>query len=316
MAKIVIVGAGCFGVSTAYHLLKRGFTEVTILDRSAVLPAPDAASNDMNRVVRSSYSDIFYTKLAREAMIAWKNRSEWRDTYRESGVLVLGFSENEAYANQAYQNDLVLGATLTQVADTEAIRSTFPSKVPTATFDNISGYLNKEGGWADAGQGVTILIDKVISLGGKILPGKPVKRITRSNDGKANGVECEDGTSYEADTVIIATGSWTPSTFPDLAADYTSGLSTGNIPVIINFQTGFYIFPPTNKGIVKMGMHLAGYTHLHKADIVDGTIDPDVAIKFSVERSYVGTDGSRPGMAVTELDLAQLCMPEDLQKTI
>jgi sarcosine oxidase/L-pipecolate oxidase len=47
--KIVIVGAGCFGVSTAYHLLKRGYTDVTILDRSNKIPAPDAASNDLNR---------------------------------------------------------------------------------------------------------------------------------------------------------------------------------------------------------------------------------------------------------------------------
>ena len=26
--KILIIGAGCFGISTAYHLLKRGFTNV------------------------------------------------------------------------------------------------------------------------------------------------------------------------------------------------------------------------------------------------------------------------------------------------
>lgn len=47
--RIVIIGAGCFGVSTAYHLLKRGFLDVTILDRSNTIPAPDAASNDINR---------------------------------------------------------------------------------------------------------------------------------------------------------------------------------------------------------------------------------------------------------------------------
>jgi tRNA A37 threonylcarbamoyladenosine dehydratase len=47
--KIVIIGCGCFGASTAYHLLQRGFTDVTIIDKSDVLPAPDAASNDINR---------------------------------------------------------------------------------------------------------------------------------------------------------------------------------------------------------------------------------------------------------------------------
>jgi sarcosine oxidase / L-pipecolate oxidase len=47
--KILIVGAGCFGLSTGYHLLKRGYREVTIIDRSEVLPAPDAASTDLNK---------------------------------------------------------------------------------------------------------------------------------------------------------------------------------------------------------------------------------------------------------------------------
>ena len=47
--KILIVGAGCFGISTAYHLLKRGFTDITAIDRSEVLPAPDAASTDINK---------------------------------------------------------------------------------------------------------------------------------------------------------------------------------------------------------------------------------------------------------------------------
>ena len=47
--SVLIVGAGCFGISTAYHLLLRGFTDVTVLDRSETLPAPDAASTDMNK---------------------------------------------------------------------------------------------------------------------------------------------------------------------------------------------------------------------------------------------------------------------------
>lgn len=48
-AKVVIVGAGCFGLSTAYHLLQRGFISITVLDRSELLPAPDAASTDINK---------------------------------------------------------------------------------------------------------------------------------------------------------------------------------------------------------------------------------------------------------------------------
>jgi sarcosine oxidase/L-pipecolate oxidase len=66
--RVLIVGAGCFGVSTAYHLLKRlllhfrtpllaqildrGYSDVTIIDRAAKLPASDAASTDINKLCR------------------------------------------------------------------------------------------------------------------------------------------------------------------------------------------------------------------------------------------------------------------------
>lgn len=53
--EVVVVGAGCFGLSTAYHLLKRGFTHVTVLDRSPELPAPEAASTDINKSTLSLF---------------------------------------------------------------------------------------------------------------------------------------------------------------------------------------------------------------------------------------------------------------------
>ena len=48
-SQILIVGAGCFGLSTAYHLLKRGYKNITMIDRAAALPAADAASTDINK---------------------------------------------------------------------------------------------------------------------------------------------------------------------------------------------------------------------------------------------------------------------------
>ena len=100
---VIIVGAGCFGMSTACHLLQRGFTNVTVLDRSEKLPAPDAASSDLNKgespfvlssrvdhiillvlqVVRTFYPSAFYTQLARDAIQEWKKTDEWGNCYRE-----------------------------------------------------------------------------------------------------------------------------------------------------------------------------------------------------------------------------------------
>ena len=47
-AQVVIVGAGVFGLSTAYHLLQRGY-KVTVLDRAKELPAKDGAGYDLNK---------------------------------------------------------------------------------------------------------------------------------------------------------------------------------------------------------------------------------------------------------------------------
>ncbi|KAH9485485.1 L-pipecolate oxidase [Psilocybe cubensis] len=284
--KVVIVGAGCFGISTAYHLLQRGYTDVTVLDRSTVLPAPDAASNDLNRVVRSSYDDAFYARLAREAILSWKDRKAWGDTYHESGVVVLGDSGpgKETYADKSLQNDIAMGATVKVLKDSNAIRSLFPPQVNTGSFENCAGYLNSDGGWANAGQGLAIMIGKVRDLSGKVVPGKSVVKILREEDG-LTGVECSDGTVVEASLVIIASGSWTPSLFPELGLE-SMCLATGqcvamiqlsdseadvyrDCPVVVDFSSGFYIFPPNAGNVVKMAFHSAGFTHF---DETNGTI--------------------------------------------
>jgi sarcosine oxidase / L-pipecolate oxidase len=100
-AHILIVGAGCFGLSTAYHLLERGFNRLTVVDRAEVLPAQDAASTDLNKgewpcsfmlfrwfltaskVVRSSYMDPFYARFAQDAIQAWKNEKWAAGVYHE-----------------------------------------------------------------------------------------------------------------------------------------------------------------------------------------------------------------------------------------
>lgn len=99
---VVIVGAGAFGLSTAYHLLERGYTDVTVLDRAEHLPAVDAASTDINKgvlffpvplydiwiaylqyqVVRSCYGDPIYTRLARQAIEEWRD-DMWQNCYHE-----------------------------------------------------------------------------------------------------------------------------------------------------------------------------------------------------------------------------------------
>ena len=69
MASYIIVGAGVFGVSTAYHLIKKyPNASITIVDRDAYdADSQVAASWDWNKVVRADYDDILYCRLGIEA---------------------------------------------------------------------------------------------------------------------------------------------------------------------------------------------------------------------------------------------------------
>jgi sarcosine oxidase/L-pipecolate oxidase len=164
-----------------------------------------------------------------------------------------------------------------------AIRQAFPPGAHVASFSN--GYLNLDGGWAHASQGVSLMMEKVIALGGKVIAGKAAETLLRQ-DGKTTGVRCADGTVFHAQVVILAAGSWTASSFPELclseqcvATGYVSRLvissahgpvvpysrqsiatiqlsseETHNYrdcPVVLDFGSGFYVFP-VNSSHVKM----------------------------------------------------------------
>jgi len=81
--SVLIVGAGEFGAATAVELLRSGnYSTVTIIDRAPEIPAMDAASTDINKVVRFDYTDPDYAVLAREAVNRWR-QPKWKGIYNE-----------------------------------------------------------------------------------------------------------------------------------------------------------------------------------------------------------------------------------------
>lgn len=269
MTRFVVVGAGVFGLSTAYHLLKDGELDVIVLDKSTVLPAPDGSSTDINRIVRSSYGNPFYSNLTHEAISIWKD--DFPGLYHESGVLVLG---NSGYCKAAQVNDVASGAVVAPLTDT-------PETSPLAHLREASGYLNNSSGWADAEGGTRALLTKVQQLGGKVLGRKTVVSPLFSPTADAvTGVKLQDGEEISADAVILATGSWTPSFFssffPELSQRLTAtGQSVGfvqlseaeaerykSVPVVLNFDNGFYVFPPNRDRLLKFAIHDGGYVNL------------------------------------------------------
>jgi sarcosine oxidase/L-pipecolate oxidase len=50
MSHVLIVGGGTWGISIAYRLARRGFTNITVLD-SDDLASSTAAGNDLNKIL-------------------------------------------------------------------------------------------------------------------------------------------------------------------------------------------------------------------------------------------------------------------------
>ena len=165
------------------------------------------------------------------------------ETAARSGVITLG----DAYMQHSYENDVAECARVLVLPDADSIRSAFPKSLqplttsatpaPEAsdaappsrrdalgTFTARTGYMNYDGGWAEAARAVKILIDVVVSRGAKVEGGKEVVTLLTEDaraDGsrRTHGVQCSDGSTYFADRVIVATGSWTASNFPGLELD-------------------------------------------------------------------------------------------------
>jgi sarcosine oxidase/L-pipecolate oxidase len=94
------------------------------------------------------------------------------------------------------------------------MHTVFPDGVKTGSaFNGAFGYINLESGWAFATCGIEMLMSRVIALGGKVMGGKAVTSLIRPPDGRTSDMTLADGPSISARLVVIASGSWTVSTF-------------------------------------------------------------------------------------------------------
>ena len=70
--RIVIVGAGIVGLSTAYALLARGIGQVTILEQE-IVDHRRATSHGFSRLLRFEYgADQFYSEMVQLSLNRWR----------------------------------------------------------------------------------------------------------------------------------------------------------------------------------------------------------------------------------------------------
>src|SRR5216684_7601704 len=102
--RIVIIGGGIIGLSTAYALLKQGKRRILLLEQAAVDHA-GGTSHGFSRLLRFEYGrDSLYTRMVQLSLERWRQLelASKRVLYTPTGVLALS-SEEDSFTCASYE---------------------------------------------------------------------------------------------------------------------------------------------------------------------------------------------------------------------
>lgn len=208
--EVLILGAGIFGTSTAYHLSLNHATpsRITVLDRAPV-PSPEAASSDINKIVRADYSKPFYMDLAYEAMEAWTSSPILNPYFHQTGWVMLD-EEDSDLADRIRQNFRASGRPDTSAdISLEEVKAGWGgvlSGIDTTGYGK--AYTNSSAGWADASAAVEAMMREAVQAGVNYEVGEITELLCDRNG--LTGVRTADGRTFSGDKIVLATGAWTP----------------------------------------------------------------------------------------------------------
>lgn len=273
-SSYLIVGAGVFGISTAYHLIQKyPHATVTVVDRDAYdAESRVAASWDWNKVVRADYDDLLYCRLALEAQDIFRSDDLWKPYFHQSGIWWACRSD---YAQHVLDNYRKLGrrADLKAVSIAEA-KSLFGGLFDEADYEGVKEVLlNKTSGWAAAGDCLRAVTKRAIELGVKYVVSE-VSTLQFSSSaggeggggegrkGKCIGVKLANGTSLTATHTILCTGAFTSKLLEYSAhSSGNASLRAGDRILAAGITTGMTTLNATDSPRFKhMPVAVQGYT--------------------------------------------------------
>ncbi|KAL4936346.1 hypothetical protein BDV06DRAFT_205251 [Aspergillus oleicola] len=286
-ARIVIVGAGLFGLCMAYQLATEGYRSITVLDRH-MPPVPTGSSTDISRVIRFDYADKDYLDMALEAHKAW-SQPKYSDIFHNASYILSG---NTSSHGQAWIKNTTAaldsrGLPWAAIHSAAEAKRQFPVLTGDLAPEPFHGYLNLHAGWADAQKAIALLRDECLALGVRFIVGDEGTVVglnkgtsSKSQDKAIRSVRTLSGTVVSGDHFILATGAW----ISNLVPMYNSTMATAQVlgymrltpeevkkykdlPIYYNASTGWFNFPPhPETQTLKVAVHGWGYTRALSED--------------------------------------------------
>jgi sarcosine oxidase subunit beta len=273
-ASVVVIGGGVMGLSTVYHLARRGVRDVVLLDKDAL---GSGSTSKAAGGVRAQFSDPVNIALGARSLETFRGFTslfgQEIDLHQVGYLFLLSTPESVAAfeANVALQNDLGVPSRMIGVEEARRLSPLVSTDgLLAAAYSPTDGHCTPESvvlGFASAARraGATLLAHCAAT-------GIDVR------DGRIVGVRTEAGT-IRTDTVVCAAGAWsaevgswvgvdlpvTPLRRQILVTEPVPGLDPST-PFTIDFDTSFYF-------------------HAEGRGLLLGMSDPDEIPGFTLTRS-------------------------------
>lgn len=208
---VLIIGAGTFGTSTAYHLAQNYSdpSKVTIVDRNAT-PPELAAAIDINRIIRTDYANPLYCGLANEALHSWTWSLELQRFFHKTGWLVLG-EEGSTATEDVRKVFKERGFDRTEDVGLKEVGDRWSGLKRTNLEGFSDAYFNPEAGWVEAASATKSFTEAAESKGVRRVVGEVTELIWNNEKGCLGGVRLLDGRELIADKIVLTAGAWTSS---------------------------------------------------------------------------------------------------------
>jgi sarcosine oxidase len=206
----VVIGAGIVGASTACALASRG-SQVLLLEQFQI-GHDRGSSHGESRIIRYSYSDIFYAELMADAFSAWSKLEAETGTqlYIRTGGLSFGPADSD-YVSQIASNLKELSVPCRTLTPAE-VRRNYPALQLPAGFKTI---YEPSAGVLMADRVPGLLVKLASKLAGGLFELREQYEVQSVEmDGEFPVVIGPSGERIEAQRVVVAAGGWVKKLLP------------------------------------------------------------------------------------------------------
>ncbi|CUM64837.1 uncharacterized protein PRCAT00002452001 [Priceomyces carsonii] len=260
---VLIVGCGVMGLSTAVHLAEAGYS-VTAIDAYPV-PSPWSAAADMNKIIRTEYTDFKYTEMAVEAVRKWRTDPIYKEVYNECGRILMTPHHHEerrkfeAAGIECLRRIRFEGVKIEIFQGGQLLGSKFDFLKYNTVSEDTEIKWNPESGLAHAANSLFVLYQRACRLGVKFIFGDSGRAINIETDGGTDCIRTKDDSIYRADIILISAGAASGYLVDLRQQQSATGLfvthirltekeyeTLKDIPIVFDAEMG-YFFPPDKK---------------------------------------------------------------------